>query len=36
VLPLERIGPFLNELFQRAERTSGANPLSVAANVRNR
>jgi two-component system response regulator WspF len=36
VLPLERIGPFLNELFQRAERTSGANLLSVSANVRNR
>jgi chemotaxis response regulator CheB len=37
VLPLERIGPFLNELFQRADRVSGANLLSLqGSNVRNR
>lgn len=37
VLALERIGPFLNELFRRIERTNGAQPLpSSNANVRTR
>lgn len=29
VLPLDRIGPFLNQLFRRADRMSGAQPLSL-------
>jgi two-component system response regulator WspF len=37
VLALERIGPFLNELFRRTERSSGVLPLSPPSpNVRNR